>query len=185
VNGIPHQSKVILYLSPQQHIIFRVVGTLYPPRRRKNNMTITTIPIEEAHCHICGHTWIIHNSEDRECPECRRRESEVTSSIKNRHLCIACHHVWMTGALIYDTFCRKCGKANEEGNKIVARDSVSAYTCGACGNEWVEESLFEESKDVYGSPTFLHKAIYCPRCGCGREKALEEKRKKDELLRKR
>jgi hypothetical protein len=147
-------------------------------------MSVIITKVEEVKCNACGHVWIVRDG-NHECPECRRRVSEVTSVRKNRHLCIACHHVWMTDALIDGTFCPKCGESNEEGKKVIARDSVLVYTCGACGNEWIEENLFELGKDDYGSPTLLHKAVYCGKCGCGREKALEEKRKKDEQSRRR
>ena len=147
---------------------------------------IETRNVEEATCSVCGTTWIRRDEASQACPECRRKSSEVTKTLKNRHLCICCHHVWMKDSLVVDTFCPKCNKVNEENKRVVTYDRVSVYTCGACGNEWVEDAFnFELGKDGLGNSIFLSKAIYCQKCGCGREEALEEKRKHDDKSRKR
>lgn len=148
-------------------------------------MSITKKPVEEITCDICGHVWIVRDG-NYECPECKRRVSKVTETRKNRHLCISCHHIWFTRNDVYDTFCSQCGKANEEGKKVIARDIVSVFICGACGNEWIKgDSNLEWETDFSGNRYLVHEAIYCHKCGCGKEEALEKKRKKDEQSRKR
>lgn len=148
-------------------------------------MTITKTPVEEVTCDVCGHVWIVRDG-NYECPECKRRSSEITETRKNRHLCTSCHHVWMTDSLSFDTFCPKCGQANEENKKVITYDPVSVYTCGACDNEWVKDIFNPQwDTDLSGNTYFVHEAIYCKKCGCGKEEALETKRKKDEQSRRR
>jgi hypothetical protein len=141
-------------------------------------MSITTVSVEEAHCYICGHDWIIRNPEDRECPECRRRESKITSVRKNRNLCLSCHHIWFTEWLCYDEECPKCHTKNEDHKKAICFDPIQVFICGSCGNEWTQDGLgleWEDTQIVFGNKALVPKLNYCQKCGCGREEALKER----------
>jgi hypothetical protein len=129
-------------------------------------MSITTKGVEEAHCDICKHTWIIHDDSERACPECRRRGSKITHGWKHRFLCIPCRTVWITDYKAGDPEqCPKCKATNEEGKKkAITSDIVNEYACGSCGNVWIGDMIANAEEE------------YCRKCGCGREEAMEAER---------
>jgi hypothetical protein len=137
-------------------------------------MSITTIPVEEAHCHICGHTWIIRDPKDQECPECRRRSSKVTHGWKHRCLCIQCHTVWMRDYKSDEPEqCPKCQLTNVEGKKKnISTDIVNEYVCGSCDNIWISDIMANKGDQ------------YCKKCGCGREDALKTKTEEEQKNRR-
>jgi DNA-directed RNA polymerase subunit RPC12/RpoP len=128
-------------------------------------MSVSTILIEEAHCHICGHTWITRDEAERSCPECRRRVSEVVRKWKYRHLCLSCHALWLTDYKSEEPVrCPKCQLTNVEGGKKnISTAVVNEYACGSCGNTWTSDMLADKGDQ------------YCKKCGCGIEAALKVK----------
>ena len=127
-------------------------------------MGISTKTVEEAHCDVCNHTWIVHEGEALECPECRRRASTITKRWKYRHLCISCHTIWTRAYKSEDALvCPTCKARNEEGQpKQIATDLVDEFVCGSCGNAWIKDDIWNP-----------HYVPVCSKCGCGTEKALE------------
>jgi ssDNA-binding Zn-finger/Zn-ribbon topoisomerase 1 len=137
---------------------------------RRTEMSVTTTDVKEATCSKCDHTWIVRSKEDMKCPECRRKRSTVESKSKTRCLCIKCHHVWITDWIsrkAEDKVCPKCGARDEDKKKAISTDTVTEYTCGSCGDVWISDKFLNKDEE------------YCKKCGCGREKSMEARIKKD------